>query len=405
MFENLINDLKNGFITANATRKLVLGDSQLFIYPILAIVVSLLLIIALGSVGFAATLLAYGGLHSSGNLTINIGSNFTYNSTHNATNATTAASNNSSHGILIIFILSIFVIYVLVFFVVIYFTAAMLIAFREYANGKKITVMEALKRTAPYARLLLEWAIFISTIKAIIEIINIIVESALRRYGFIGNIIARVLFSVENLALAIIGLFALPVILDEKTGPLDTMKTSAKFIIKNFGETFSGFVYSEIVQYILIAIGEIFIVAAFLTVFAGLPGGLAASAVELLIIAVVCLVVIAISTTSVGAIIVFIAFLVASTIFHVPSIGGFVVLLVGIGTTIILLGHLVKYVLFNCFKLVVYDYKTRNVLPKGFDAKLIDDSIKGKNRPKPGSPASPTPNDLNLFGSANKPAA
>lgn len=321
LFDNFINGIKNGFKTANATRKFVFGDKQLFMYPILSLIIGIIAAAIILGVGIGIFIFA--GL-----------------------------STMHSAAPIILFIIDLVILYLVVFFITTYFTIAMLIAFREYTKGKRIGIGDALGRTAPYMTLILEWTVFYTIIVTIIHIIEGLIRAAFSRFGFIGNIISGVLTGSANLALAAAVAFALPVIIDEKKGPIDTIKLSTSFIMKNFGETFGGLVFAEIFQIALtlMGLGLIFI--------AILPFLLARGAVSSALVAV--------SIT-----------------------------LAAVGFLMIIAGVLLRYVLFNCFKLIVYDYKTRKTLPKGFDSKLIDSSIKKKKQQRSGFGGSP----VGFFGS------
>ena len=312
VFENFINGLKNGFKVANATRKLVFKDKSLFMYPILAAVIAIVAAIVIIVAAF--------GLYVAAHLQVQHGAGIA------------------------VFIITLIILYIVVFFTSTYLTIAMLIAFREYTSGKSITMGDALGRTRPYMKLILEWAIFYTVIATIIQIIEGAIRAAFSRYGIGGNIISGVLTGGLSLGLAAVTAFALPVIIDEKKGPIETIKLSASFIMKNFGDTFGGLLFAEIFQivFLLIGLGLIFL---------------------------------------------------GILVFGVPALG---IALVVLGFLVITAGVLLRYVLFNCFKMIVYDYKTRKKLPKGFDAKLIDGSVKRKGKQSGGNPFSINP--LGSFG-------
>jgi hypothetical protein len=310
MFDNFINGIKNGLNVANATRKLIMHDKELFMYPVLAALFSLVAAVLILGAGFGLYLVAHFAVMS-----------------HAASIA--------------LLIITIIVLYFVVFFISTYFTMAMLIAFRSFAKGKRIGMGASLDATAPYTKLILEWSVFYTIIATIIHIIEGAIRALFARFGFIGNIISGLITGGANLALAAAVAFALPVILDEKEGPVDTIKASTTFIMKNFGDTFGGLVFAEIFQIVLTLIG-IGVIALGVLVILGSP-----------------------------------ALLLLSIILFV------------VGILLIIVGVLFRYVLFNCFKLIVYDYKTRKTLPKGFDAKLIDSSIKRKKQQGKGSGVSP----------------
>ncbi len=304
VFDNFIINIKNGFRVANATRKLVFSDKQLFIYPIIATLISIAIaVLVLGALLAAYIAGSFAGL-TTGEL---------------------------AFVVLIVFI----ILYFLTFVVTTFFTVAMLLAFREHGKKNRISISDALTKTEPYTKLIIEWSAFYTIIVTIIHLIESAIRSLLSRYGVVGNVISGLFTGGLNLGLAAAVAFSLPVIIDEKKGPVATMKSSINFIMKNFGDTFGGLLFAEIFQivFLLFGLGLIF------------------------------LGIIAMSATNVALL-------------------GIVLALVGV--VVIIAGVLLRYVLFNCFKLIVYDYKTRGTLPKGFDAKLIDNSINRKNNPKGG---------------------
>ena len=307
MFDNFINGIKNGFKVANATRKLVFKDKQLFAFPVISAVISVIAVVIILAAGFA--------VYFAGNFQ--------------------SLSNSANIALFIVFMI---IVYFVVFLISTYFTMAMLIAFRAYSQGKKISIGAALGSTSPYMALIVQWSLFYTIIATIIRFVEGLISAALSRYGITGRIISSLLTGGINLTLAAITTFALPVILDEKTGPIQTIKESTSFIMKNFGDTFGGLFFAEIFEIALILIG-------FGLIFIGiLPFILGSSA-------------------SAGT---------ATIIFTIAF--------VSLGFIVIIIGVLFRYVLFNCFKLIVYDYKTRKKLPKGFDAKLIEASIKKKRK-------------------------
>lgn len=296
MLDNFVSSIKNGFRIANATRKIVFQDKQLFMYPIASALISIIA----GILMFAAAsgIYVFAHLQSLGSTTR------------------------------FVFFAFAVIAYLLVFFVGTYFTIAMLIAFKEHTKGKHIKMGEALEATSQYKMLILEWSTFYVVIATIIHIVEGLIRGALSRYGFTGNIISGFITGGANLSFAAAVAFAIPIILESKTDPIETIKSSTAFILKNFGDSFGGILFAELFQILF---------------------GIA------------------------GIAIIFIAFLAMPSMFI--SIAMF-----SIGIVLIIAGVLIRYVLFNCFKLIIYDYKTKRQLPKGFDAKLIESSIKKKKK-------------------------
>lgn len=300
MFDNFIAGIKNGFRAANATRKLVFSDKELFAYPIIAALVS----IAIAALVLELILTAYLAGTFSG---------------------LTAAE------LAFMAIITFVALYFIIFFVTSFFTVAMLLAFRAHGRRSKMGIGEALGKTAPYTKLILEWSAFYTIIVTIIHLIESAIRGMFSRYGVVGNVLSGLFTGGISLGLAAAVAFSLPVIIDEEKGPIATMKSSISFIMKNFGDTFGGLLFAEIFQIMLLLVGIGVMVLGILS------GSLVLA--------------------------------------KVLALAGMVIIIAGV---------LLRYVLFNCFKLIIYDYKTRGTLPKGFDAKLIESSINRKSSPKGG---------------------
>ncbi len=339
-----------GISAANQIRRLVLGDKRLLVYPIIMVVIAALLAVAVGAVSFIVV------------------------------SALTGATVSLASGInqtpwIITLIVTAFLVYVALYFAASYFTTAMLIAFKSYLRGNKMSFGESLGQANTYITLLFEWALLFALITVIIDLVEYAIKSALSRYGIRGNLISGIITGVGSIALSAISMFSLPVIIDNRTGPLATLRKSATFIVKNFGETFGGLLYSELIQYIFGTVGGIII-------FVGLITMPQVGAVGLVFLMPVLLFIVVLSWSEVGAFIILAATLIAA--FSAPNyVTPLVVLMVGAGFAIVTLGHLLKYVLFACFKLIVYEYKTSGIVPKGIDAETLDSAVKtNQNAPR-----------------------
>lgn len=273
MFENL----KNGWKLAGATRKLLFKDKQLLFYPVVSAVIAIVLAVAI----FVPVLF--------------IGNNSTA------------------------VILALILFYIVTSFASTYMLMALLIAFRSYANGKKISMSEALHQTAPYTMLIFEWALFYTILVMILRAIE-------SRFGGIGRLLIA---EIGSIAIAVATLFAIPVILDNKVGPITAVKDSVKVITKNFGSTFGGIIYADLYGMVFTIIGILVIVAAFVTAAASLAAAIV-----------------------VGL----------------------------IGVVLVVFGSIISYATSNVFTLILYDYINGKGLPSGFDKQMMNSSIKQKGQ-------------------------
>ncbi len=129
MLDDFIGNIKNGFNVANTTRKIVFKNRSLFAYPVASAVISILVAVLIFAAAF--------GIYVFGHM-----------------------QSLDVHVVEFMSFVVAVIAYFIVFFIGTYFTIAMLIAFREYGNGKGITMGDALGRASQYRRQILEWSAF-----------------------------------------------------------------------------------------------------------------------------------------------------------------------------------------------------------------------------------------------------
>ena len=280
MFETL----RNGFRLGSATRKLVFKDRRLFIYPILIGIIAFaeLVVLVAGSIVFSAAL-------GAGSLLpfIVVG------------------------GLLFYFVSS---------FAATYITIAMLINFRSLESGQEEGVLASLSNASQYTKLALEWSLFYATV---ILLLNI-VES---RFRGISNL---TISSIGSFAISVATMFAVPIIVDRKTGPMKTIEASAETLMSHFGATFGGMAYSELLSLGLVILGILVSYCGWLA-FLGI------------------------------------------------GVAGIVIAVAGL--CIFVFGIMLGFSLSTVFKFVLYEYANGKPLPEGFDEKMIKDSTKQKKAP------------------------
>ncbi|MDE1870340.1 MAG: hypothetical protein KGH71_05155 [Candidatus Micrarchaeota archaeon] len=267
MFENLSAGWKIG----KAVRKIVYGDKGLLVYPIVAGIVSLLELIVI----FLAFLIP------------------------------TGASNAGYVAGLVVF-------YVVTTFTSTYILVAMLLGFRSYSSGKKIGFTESLSAASQYTKLIFEWAVFYSILLLIVRAI----ESRMKGLG--GSLLG----GAASLGLSVATLFAVPVIIDNKVGPIDAMRQGTEFFIKNFGKSAGGLIYTDLYNLIFIL------------------GGIITAVVGLVLLSV---------------------------------LG---IALIMLGLILAAFGILMNFVTINVFKFMLYEYANGKKLPSGMSEELIKQGIK-----------------------------
>ncbi len=283
MFETLIN----GFKLGSATRKLVFKDKRLLLYPIL-----------MGITALAEFFVILGGsIIAGGEL---------------------ATSAQSSYILLTTLAIGIILFYLISTFTTTYLTIAMLLSFREFAKGKEASIGTSISSAKPYAKLAFEWAVFYSTVVLLLNIIE-------SRFRGAANFIIS---AVGSLALTVAIMFAIPVIIDQKVGPIKAIEASAKTLVGHFGATFGGIVYTELYGLIVIILGALIII-----------GGIFSSSASL-------------------------------------ALG---VLIAAIGFILVVFGMILGFSLSTIFRFILYEYVNGKPLPEGFDENLIKAGIKKNN--------------------------
>lgn len=279
----MFGNVKAGWKLSAAVRKLVMGDRRLLLFPVFA-----------GIVIMAETIAIFLSM-------------FLFGMT------------NSYSSIILLFLY-----YLVVYFTSTYILVAMLIAFRSYTKGTPIGISGALSETASYTLLIFEWAVFEAIVSMVIRAIE-------QRLGSIGSMIFGLGASI---AMSLATMFAVPVILDKKLGPISTLKESTSFVFKNFGKTFGGILYSDLYSLIFIVLGLLLAIAGVAIIMFG------------------------------------------------SIVPGFIVLIIGV--MMLVFGLLLSYILLNVYKLVLYDYMNGGKLPDGISKEMVDGSIKSQPQKRQG---------------------
>lgn len=210
-----------------------------------------------------------------------------------------------------------------------YVLMALFIAFKSYTSGAKISMGEAFRKTSSYSRLILEWAIFYSIIILILRII----ESRLRGVG------AMVVGIVAGAALSIGVMFAMPVIYEQRVGPIQAMKISAKTFIGHFGSSVGGIAYSDLYGLMFALVG--FLIAVVFMLLGDFLSSL-------------------------------------------------ILIVVGLGLLLlfIILGATIASTTSNVFRLLLYDYASGKGLPAWLDENLVIKAVRYNSGRAPPPPAS-----------------
>ncbi len=276
MFEGL----KNGWRLAKTVRKSVSREKSLYIYPVVIGIISALVFI-----------LTFIGIFISIPL--------------------------SNSYIDYYYIAGLFFSYIVIYFIATLLILTMMISYRSFNSGNKISFGDAFSQSRKFAVKALEWAVLYSILLMILRAIE-------SRFRGIGGILIG---AIGSFAITVATFFAVPAILDYNTGPINAIKKSVETIRQNFGNTFGGIIYIDLYTLIFEGSGIILLIASAFTL--GITAYLT-------------------------------------------------VALISAGLILLILGLILNFTYTNIFKLILFDFVNGKGLPEGFDKNLIMSAIKFK---------------------------
>ena len=110
-----------------------------------------------------------------------------------------------------------FIAYVVLAFIVIFFNSALVFAADKRLRGEEVTVGEALQSSMERIHVLLPWAVVSATV-------SIVLRAVEQRAGFLGRIVVGLI----GVAWTLVTFLVLPVLVFEKTGPIEAVIVELK---------------------------------------------------------------------------------------------------------------------------------------------------------------------------------
>ena len=220
---------------------------------------------------------------------------------------------------LLFYIGSLFLAYIMIAFFSTYILLSMLIAYRAFNSGNPLTIRNSMRKAWEYRLQALAWSVFYSVLIMILRII----ESRIRGIG------GMIMGCMGSFMITIATFFAIPAILDNRSGPIKAVEQSVSTIRNNSGETFGGVAYVDLYTMAFTLIGVVLFIMGLLVLSSMLP---------LIVLAVIVIV----------------------------------------GLILMTLGLILNFTHMNVLKPVLFDYINGKGLPQGFDEADINAAIKRK---------------------------
>ena len=156
---------------------------------------------------------------------------------------------------------SLFLAYIMIAFFSTYILLSMLIAYRAFNSGNPLTIRNSMRKAWEYRLQALAWSVFYSVLIMILRVI----ESRIRGIG--GMIIG----GMGSFMITIATFFAIPAILDNRSGPIKAVEQSVSTIRNNSGETFGGVAYVDLYTMAFTLIGVVLFIMGLLVLSSMLP--------------------------------------------------------------------------------------------------------------------------------------
>jgi hypothetical protein len=162
--------------------------------------------------------------------------------------------------------IAIFGIYFGLAFISVFFNVATVYTVKTRFNGGNATFWDSIKFAFSKIHLIIGWSI----ISAIVGLILRILEEAAEKMGGIGEIIIKVIVGMLGLAWSLITAFVIPGMVYKNIGPVKALKESAHTFKKTWGESLIRHYGLGLVQFVMIIIGVVLTVILVLLT-AGVP--------------------------------------------------------------------------------------------------------------------------------------
>ncbi len=128
---------------------------------------------------------------------------------------------------------AIFIIYFGLAFIATFFNVCVVYTAKTRFSGKNATFGESLRFAAGKIHLIFYWSLIAATVGLILRILDSMAERA----KGIGRTIAKGIIAMMGAAWSIVTLFVVPAMVYHDLGPIDAIKSSAKTIRKTWGES------------------------------------------------------------------------------------------------------------------------------------------------------------------------
>lgn len=169
------------------------------------------------------------------------------------------------------FYLTIFIIYFGLAFISIFFNVCVVYTVKKRFEGGNSTFGEAIGFAFSRIHLIFSWSIISATVGLILRILDNLAE----RLGLIGELVMKILVSILGMIWTLLTLFVIPSMVYYNIGPIAAIKKSTEALKKTWGESLIRIYGLGIIQFVFIILGILFAIGLFVALSAiglGLTG-------------------------------------------------------------------------------------------------------------------------------------
>jgi len=153
----------------------------------------------------------------------------------------------------------IFLTYLGLAFIATFFNVCVVYTTKKRFEGGNASFGESIKFAFSKAHLIFSWSVMSATVGLLLRIIDGIAE----KMGSVGEIIVRILNSIFGMIWSIITIFVIPGMVYHNLGPIDAIKRSIETLKKTWGESLIRYFSLGLIQFLVLIIGLILLIPFF----------------------------------------------------------------------------------------------------------------------------------------------
>ncbi len=173
----------------------------------------------------------------------------------------------------------VFIVYFGLAFIATFFNVCVVYTTKTRFEGKNATFMDSIRFAGSRIHLIFMWSILSATVGVLLRVLDSIAD----RFGEFGHLVMTIFISLLGAAWSIITIFVVPVMVYEGKSPFAAVKRSVEVLKKTWGESLIRAFGLGLVQLVFLGLG---VIIGFVLLFLGLALGLIPFLIMLLLVVI-----------------------------------------------------------------------------------------------------------------------